>query len=87
MSEHEQPDAWVRMPSEEEARSRLPADLKTPYNFEFLPNMTRLLMAHERIGKTFRRHYSQVMFHHGFLERREQELVAAVAAAAQDCHY
>ena len=81
------PEAWVGLPSEEEAKARIPPDVKTPYNFEFLPAMTRLLMAHERIGKTFRYHFAQVMFHNGILTRREKELVAGVAAAAQDCHY
>jgi AhpD family alkylhydroperoxidase len=28
-----------------------------------------------------------VMFEEGALDRREREMVAAVTAAAQDCHY
>lgn len=87
MDEHAKSDAWVALPSAEQVRAEMPAGVTTPYDFEFLPNMTRLLMAHPRIGLSFRRHYSEVMFKQGVLSRREKELVAAVAAAAQDCHY
>ena len=81
------PDAWVTLPTADEVRANMPAGIKTPYSFEFLPNMTRLLLAHARIGKTFRSHFVGVMFDEGILSRREKEMVAGVAAAAQDCLY
>ena len=49
--------------------------------------MTRLLLAHATIGPAFRALYAQVMFKPGSLSRSEREMVAAVAAAAQDCFY
>ena len=87
MDEHAEPDAWVALPSEDQVREEMPAGITTPYDFDYLPNMTRLLMALPRIGMSFRRHFSEVMFKPGVLSRQEKELVAAVAAAAQDCHY
>jgi alkylhydroperoxidase/carboxymuconolactone decarboxylase family protein YurZ len=87
MDEQAKSDAWVALPSEAQVRADMPAGAKTPYDFEFLPNMTRLLMAHPRLGLSFRRHFSEVMFKPGVLSRQEKELVAAVTAAAQDCHY
>lgn len=80
-------DAWVRLPSENEIRSRIPADAPPhPYDFGFLPNMIRLVRAHPRI-RALGTLYGEVMFAPGFLTRREREMVAAVASAAQDCHY
>ena len=82
------PDAWVRMPSEEELRQFIPRGSNMPYDFGFLPGMVRLVMAHGRIGAAFGQLFAQIMFAaEGRLDRREREMVAAVAAAAQDCHY
>ena len=82
------PDAWVEMPSEEQMRSLIPPDAKFPYDFGFLPAMMRLVMAHGRIGPMFGQLFAQIMFSpEGKLDRREREMVAAVSAAAQDCHY
>ena len=81
-------DAWIAMPSEAELRSMLPPEAgANPYDFGFLPAMTRLVLAHPRIGRAFAALFGQIMFAPGQLERREREMVAAVAAAAQDCHY
>ena len=44
-------------------------------------------MAHDRLGPLFRQLFRELMFGPGHLDRREREMVAAVAAAAQDCHY
>ena len=44
-------------------------------------------MAHPRIAPLFGALYGAVMFAPGALTRAERETVAAVAAAAQDCHY
>lgn len=76
------------MPSEEEVRAALPPGRRHPLDFGFLPSMTRLMAAHGRIGAALRGLSYEVMFSpDGVLERRERELVAAVASAAQDCYY
>jgi hypothetical protein len=80
-------DAWVQIPSEAELRAQRPSDKNNPYDFGFLTNMERLLLAHGRIGHSFLRLFGQIMFAPGHLSRAEREMVAAVAAAAQDCHY
>ncbi len=79
------PDAWVAMPSEAEIRGLIPPGY--PYDFGFLPAMARLIVAHDRIAFLFGALFQQIMFAPGSLERREREMVAAVASAAQDCHY
>ncbi len=79
------PDAWVGMPSEDDIRARLGAGL--PYDFGFIPGMIRLVAAHQRIAPFFGALFQQIMFAPGTLERREREMIAAVASAAQDCHY
>ncbi len=81
-------EAWVEMPSDEELRAQIPPDAKFPYDFGFFPAMGRLIMAHGRIGPKFSALFGEVMFsEEGTLDRREREMVAAVAAAGQDCHY
>ena len=79
------PDAWVAMPSEEQIRTMLPSG--NVYDFGFLTGMQRLIMSHLGIAPYFGALFMQVMFAPGALERREREMVAAVAAAAQDCFY
>ncbi len=82
------PDAWVQLPSQEQMRALIPTDSKFPYDFGFLPAMMRLIMAHARLGPAFGALFAQIMFSpEGTLSRREREMVAAVAAAAQDCRY
>lgn len=82
------PDAWVQMPGQEELRGLIPRNTGFPYDFGFLPAMTRLMMAHGRIGVAFGQLFGQIMFStEGTLTRAEREMVAAVAAAAQDCRY
>ena len=57
-------------------------------DFGFLPAMTRLVMAHSRIGPAFGQLFAQIMFApEGKLSRAEREMVAAVASGAQDCLY
>lgn len=81
-------EAWVEMPSDAELRAQIPPDAKFPYDFGFFPAMARLIMAHGRIGGAFGRIFSEIMFSpEGKLSRSEREMVAAVAAAGQDCHY
>ena len=79
------PDAWVTIPTEEKLRTLRPSG--GPYDFGFLPAMARLIMAHPRIGFAFGQLFGEIMFAPGRLERREKEMVAAVAAASQDCFY
>jgi alkylhydroperoxidase/carboxymuconolactone decarboxylase family protein YurZ len=83
-------EAWVRIPTEEEwARiwAAVSPGKPHPYTFGFFPAMGRLQMAHPRIGAAFGAFFSQIMFEPGALDRREREMIAAVASAAQDCHY
>jgi len=81
---NESPEAWVRLP---DAQSLAPLFENHPYNFGFVAAMGRLIAAHDSIGPLFAALFNQVMFAEGSLGRAEREMVAAVAAAAQDCHY
>jgi hypothetical protein len=86
MSTGQEPrEAYVRLPDPEEVARSRPAN--HPYNFGFVTAMSRVLMAHPRIGPKFLAMYSEIMFAPGALERAEREMVAGVAAAAQYCHY
>lgn len=49
--------------------------------------MARLVSAHPLIGPAFRQLSRTVLFGPGALSRPEREMIAAVAAAAQDCFY
>jgi len=85
MTTSERAEAWVQLPTDESlAASRAKG---THYDVDFVPNMGRLLAAHGRIGSTFARLFGVIMFVPGVLDRREKEMIATVAAAAQDCHY
>jgi hypothetical protein len=78
------PPAWVQLPDPSEIR---PAP-SGGYNFGFVATMGRLIRAHPRIGRAFSALFAEIMFSpEGVLFRREREMVAAVAAAAQDCTY
>ena len=79
--------AFVALATEEEMEKHIPAGAKNPYDFGFRPAMSRLLLAHDTLGPTFRAHFANVMFKPGALTRPEREMIAAVAAAAQDCFY
>ncbi|MCH8893724.1 MAG: carboxymuconolactone decarboxylase family protein [Chloroflexi bacterium] len=81
-------EAWVAIPSETERRAQMPPGVPASgYDYGFLPAMGRLLSAHKEIGPAFGNLFRTVMFDPGHLSRQEREMVAAVAAAAQDCHY
>lgn len=79
------PDAWVELASVEQAEVMRAAG--HPYDFGFIPAMGRLLLAHPTIGPAFGALFAQIMFAEGALSRGEREMVAGVAAAAQDCFY
>lgn len=76
--------AWVELLDE-----RVAAELfrDHPYTLGFVPGMGRLLAAHDAIGPFFGALFNRIMFEPGALSRAEREMVAGVAAAAQDCHY
>ena len=81
-------EAWVAISSEAERRAQMPPGVPASgYDFGFLPAMGRLLSANKEIGPAFSMLFRTVMFEPGHLSRQEREMVAAVAAAAQDCHY
>jgi len=77
-------EAWVKLVPEEEVREIF-AD--HPYSLGFIPAMGRLISSHDAIGPHFGALFGQIMFAPGALGRAEREMVAAVTAAAQDCHY
>jgi alkylhydroperoxidase/carboxymuconolactone decarboxylase family protein YurZ len=79
--------AWVDLPSAEEIRDRIPADTPIAYDINFLPAMARLSRGHPRLAAPFSALSHAIMFGPGYLTRAEREMVASVAAAAQDCHY
>ncbi|HEV3456341.1 MAG TPA: carboxymuconolactone decarboxylase family protein [Thermoanaerobaculia bacterium] len=78
---------YVDLPTEEELRARATAGYKSPYDFGFIGDMSRLLAAHPRIGPAMQKAFAEIMFAPGALDRTEREMVAAVASAAQDCEY
>ena len=81
-------EAWVSIPTEEEHRAGLPPGARAGnYDFGYLPAMGRLQARHKGIGPLFGALYREVMFGSGELDRQEREMVAAVAASAQDCAY
>lgn len=85
MSEEKTRIAWVETPPEDVIRQYMGKG--HPYDFGFMPGMTMLIASHMRIAPFFGALFRQIMFEPGKLSRREREMVAAVASAAQDCHY
>lgn len=76
--------AWVELLPLEIAK---PLFEGHPYSLGFVPGMGRLIAAHDAIGPFFAALFNQIMFEPGALSRSEREMIAGVAAAAQDCHY
>ena len=87
MSRPAAPEAWVRIPTEEELQAKRPPGVTGVYEFGSIPAMGRLIAAHPTIGRAFGNLFMQIMFAPGQLSRAEREMVAGVTAAAQDCHY
>jgi hypothetical protein len=89
MSDDQQP--FITLPTDEEMSARAAqaagSGKKSAYNFGFIGGMSRLLAAHERIGKAMQGAFYEMMFAPGELSRAEREMLAAVASAAQDCEY
>jgi len=79
---------FITLPTDEEMRAlRESSGMRPTYNFGFIGGMSRLLAAHERIGKALQGAFYEMMFAPGALDRAEREMLAAVASAAQDCEY
>ena len=79
---------FITLPTDEEMRAKKEAGgMKPVYNFGFIGGMSRLLAAHERIGRALQAAFYEMMFAPGALDRAEREMLAAVASAAQDCEY
>jgi alkylhydroperoxidase/carboxymuconolactone decarboxylase family protein YurZ len=76
-------EAWVAIAP----RRTVPRGQGRGYDLGFIPAMGRLIAAHPGIAPEFGALFQKVMFGPGELARAEREMVAAVAAAAQDCHY
>lgn len=87
MSSEADREAWIELPSEEEMLGSFPADHPYSIGAGRVPAMARLIGAHPDLAPHFQRLVARIMFGPGALERSEREMVAAVAAAAQDCHY
>jgi alkylhydroperoxidase/carboxymuconolactone decarboxylase family protein YurZ len=86
MSDDQKP--FITLPTDEEMRVlRETSGVKPTYNFGFIGGMSRLLVAHQRIGKAMQALFYEMMFAPGALDRSEREMLAAVASAAQDCEY
>ena len=82
------PKAFITLPTDEEMLAKKETGgMKPVYNFGFIGGMSRLLAAHERIGKALQAAFYEMMFAPGALDRAEREMLAAVASAAQDCEY
>ncbi len=86
------PEAWVTIMTNDQLVAAAGGVERTgpahPYDFGFFPAMARLIMSHGRIGPAFGRLFAEIMFSpEGKLSRSEREMVAAVTAAGQDCHY
>lgn len=86
MKPDDERQAWVQLPTRAMMQEARPPG-SHPYDFGFVTGMGRLLMAHPRIGQAFMELYGQIMFAPGNLSRKEREMIAGVATAAQFCHY
>ncbi len=88
MNEFAGREAWIDLPTEKDFRASVLPGRQYHYDFGFIPAMARLIARHERIAPVFGNLFRELMLaRDGVLSRRECEMVAAVAAAAQDCHY
>jgi hypothetical protein len=83
----EQPQPFIKLPTDEEMLAQAKPGMKSPYDFGFVGGMSRVLSAHPRIGPAMRALFAEIMFAPGAMTRAEREMVAAVASAAQDCQY
>jgi alkylhydroperoxidase/carboxymuconolactone decarboxylase family protein YurZ len=89
MAPTEPRDAWIGLVPRDELARQAAANpnARSLYDFGFVANMARLMRTHPRMAATWGPHFLSVMGEGGALSRQEKEMVAGVAAAAQDCHY
>ena len=86
MNEVDTREAWVKIPMPDEPDAT--SEAGNPYDFGFVPAMSRLIATHPDIEPLFGALFQQIMFAPGgALSRAEREMTAAVSAAAQDCFY
>lgn len=78
---------WLRLPTEEEYLAQVPAGWQFDYDIGGVPAMNRLILAHRDIAPAFSWLAHRLMKAPGALTIAERQVVAAVTAAAQDCHY
>ena len=86
MAADETKEAWVELPEIEHVE-RVLQTARVPLALGFVPRMTRLLMAHERLSLPFRKLYKNIMIDEGRFTKAQREMIAAVSSAALDCHY
>jgi hypothetical protein len=79
--------AWVALPTDDDIHAAMRQGGPSAYDFGFIMGMPRLRLAHRRISPLFGPLFREIMFGEGALTRAEREMVAGVAAAAQDCRY
>ncbi len=87
MEQQPTPSAWIRLASDEEIAQRRPGGAPGRYEMGGVPAMGRLIQTHPRIGPRFAALLREVMVEPGALSLAERQMIAAVAAAAQDCTY
>ena len=80
-------EAWIELEGDAEVMAEKPSRKSRPYDFGYVSPMFKLIRTHKRIGPALRSLLNEVMFAPGHLSRREREMIAAVASAAQDCTY
>lgn len=79
--------AWVDVPTEGDIRAAMTPDSPPTYDLDFVVGMARLRLAHPRFGPLLGALSREILFGEGQLSRPEREMIAAIASAAQDCHY
>jgi len=78
-------EAWITLASAEETAALHGTEVRV--NPATVLNMGRLLHTHPRIGPRFSALLREIMTGPGPLDAAERQMVASVAAAAQDCTY
>lgn len=87
MDQRSEAQAWIRLPSDPEMDQIRPGGVQGRYELGAVPAMARLIRAHPRIGPRFAALLREIMVNPGVLTHAERQMVAAVAAGAQDCTY
>jgi uncharacterized peroxidase-related enzyme len=80
-------EAWIALASEAQVRAVVGAQRYETLMGGVVPRMARLIMTHPVIGRALGLLSGVVNFSAGALSRAEREMVATIAASAQDCRY